>query len=91
MSQLKHHEIQAMVQGLSENKVFNLDASIRQMIEPIAKGLQRNPGEEISLHVLCCNEYALVTGLQASRIDEIESIANSLKAALSQIGASNKA
>lgn len=89
MSQLKHHEIQKIIQGLHESKVVNLDASIRHMIEPIAAGL-RDPGAEVSLHVLCCNEYALVTGLQSGQIEEISGIAGSIKTALNQIAASSK-
>jgi len=90
MSNLTHAEIQSMVLGLNANKVLNLDASIRHLIEPIASGMRRNPGEEVSLHVLCCNEYFLVTGLQAGRLDEISGIASSLKALLEQSGVVNK-
>lgn len=90
MSNLTHSEIQAMVLGLNESKVVNLDTSIRSLIEPIASGMRRNPGEEVSLHVLCCNEYVLVTGLQSGRLDEIASIASSLKSILAQVDVSSK-
>ena len=90
MSQLTHAEIQSMVHGLNENKVISLDAPIRHLIEPIASSMRRNPGEEVSLHVLCCNEYALVTGAQAGRLDEISSIASSLKTLLTQVNVSKK-
>ena len=90
MSSLTHAEIQTMVHGLNENKVVNLDAPIRQLLEPIANSMRRNPGEEVSLHVLCCNEYALVTGIQASRLDEVSSVANILKTLLGQANAGSK-
>jgi hypothetical protein len=90
MSNLTHSEIQAIVLGLHESKMVNLDAPIRSLIEPIASSMRRNPGEEVSLHLLCCNEYALVTGIQAGRLDEISSIASSLKSLLAQVDVSNK-
>jgi len=90
MPNLTHGEIQSMVLGLHENKVISLDAPIRHLIEPIASSMRRNPGEEVSLHVLCCNEYALVTGVQAGRLDEIANIANSLKSILTQANVANK-
>jgi len=79
-----------MVIGLHESKVISLDTSIRSLIEPIASSMRRNPGEEVALHILCCNEYALVTGLQSGRLDEIASIASSLKSLLAQADVSSK-
>jgi hypothetical protein len=86
MSQLKHHEIQKIVEGLSSSKVINLDASLRQLIEPVAQGLMRDPGSEVGLHVLCCNEYALVTGLQNGQLSDLGDISTSLKTMLKNQG-----
>jgi hypothetical protein len=61
---LGHHQIQDLVNSLSEVKVLNLDTPINQFIEPVAKSLARtDSGGEASLRILCCNEYFLVTGL----------------------------
>ena len=90
MSNLTHAEIQSVILGLHENKVLSLDSPIRHLIEPVASSMRRNPGEEVSLHILCCNEYALVTGVQAGRLDEISSIASSLKSLLAQVNLASK-
>lgn len=90
MANLTHAEIQSMVLALHENKVVSLDAPIKHLIDPIASSMRRNPGEEVALHILCCNEYALVTGVQAGRLDEVANIASSLKSVLSQVNATTK-
>lgn len=78
---VKHHQISEIVRGLSESKVVNLDASLRDLIEPVGTVIARG-GDEVSLHILCCNEYALVTGLQAERMPDIEDIAASISKVL---------
>lgn len=58
---LKHGEIRDLVMALGEAKLINLDASVRNFLEPVAQRI--DPESQVGLHVLCCNEYALVTGL----------------------------
>ena len=60
---LSHRSVQRILMNLSEAKIVNLDASIRSLVEPVAAGLLDDPGSLVGLHVLCCNEYVLVTGL----------------------------
>jgi hypothetical protein len=49
--------------NLAQSNVINLDSSIRGLLEPVASVMKEDPGSLASLHILCCNEYALVTGL----------------------------
>jgi hypothetical protein len=58
---LPHAQVQEVMKALGESDVFNLDASIRTLIEPAAAAIKLDPGSEVSLHILCCNEYGLVT------------------------------
>jgi hypothetical protein len=58
---LSHVEIQRVIQSLGEANVVNLDKSLREVMEPVANALQMDPGTKLSLHIVCCNEYALVT------------------------------
>jgi hypothetical protein len=59
---LDHAQIQRLVQTLGEANVVDLDKTVRQLIEPIGAALKLDPQARVSLHILCCNEYALVTG-----------------------------
>jgi hypothetical protein len=70
--QLAHRDIQRIVQQLGEANIINLDASIKSLIEPVARSLDLDPGARVSLHILCCNEYAVVTGLTAEPPDLAE-------------------
>jgi hypothetical protein len=63
---LSHAQIQSIIQALGDAKVLNLDTSIRSIMEPVAAVLRETPGATVSLHVVCCNEYGLVTGVQAA-------------------------
>ena len=62
---LNPREVFTAVQSLHEAGAINLDTPLNRLIEPIisAVGDPRGTGDLVSLHVLCCNEYALVTGL----------------------------
>jgi hypothetical protein len=68
---LTHEEIAGVISTLSEAKIVDLDASIRTLVEPLASHLKGRPGGEVSIHVLCCNEYVLVTGLTGGPLGEI--------------------
>ena len=83
--QLKHSQIRDVINSLSEAKIVNLDASIKTLIDPIAKVLSKTGvSDEVAIHVLCCNEYALVTGLMDNTVD-VNSIADSVRASLGQV------
>lgn len=65
---LTHGDIQRMVMALDKAKVINLDASIRELLEPVGKFL--DPGSTVGLHIVCCNEYGLITGI-TGQMDEV--------------------
>ncbi len=86
---LEHREIQGVVSTLADAKIVNLDAPIRTLMEPLAAGLRdAGVGGKLSLHVLCCNEYFLVTGLMdpGGDVAEIRQLGESIRSALSQPG-----
>ena len=85
-SKLEHHQIQDLVNSLSEAKVLNLETPVSHFLEPVAKSLARTrAGSEVSLHVLCCNEYFLVTGLAPQgSVREISQVADAIRSALDQ-------
>jgi hypothetical protein len=86
---LEHRQIQGLVSTLADAKIVDLDASIRTLIEPLAAGLRESgAGGEVSLHVLCCNEYFLVTGLTdpGGEVAEFRQLGESIRTALSQSG-----
>ena len=62
--QLKHSEIVQVITAAADAKVLNIDTTIRSLIEPTAASV-RNIGDEVALHILCCNEYGFVTGATA--------------------------
>lgn len=62
---LEHAQVKALMSSLGSAEVLNLDTTIRQLMEPVASALKIEPGKpgsQVSLHIVCCNEYALVTG-----------------------------
>jgi len=82
-SRLQHHQIHQLLTSLSDSKIVNLDASLRAMLDPVAQSLAKGGGGEVSLHVLCCNEYFLVTGLTDQvPVGDIRSIRDSIQSAL---------
>jgi hypothetical protein len=73
-----------LVQGAADAKVLNLDATIKSLIQPAA-AVAKHTGEEVMLHIVCCNEYGLVTGATAGLdISDIRQELQSLKVALEQ-------
>lgn len=84
---LTHSQIAEIVQGAAESKVLNLDASIRSLIQPAA-AVAKHTGEEVALHIVCCNEYGLVTGATAGLdIADIREELQSLRSSIEQIKA----
>ncbi len=79
--QLEHRKVQQIMSSLEEAKIVNLDARIRDLMEPMAPHL-KDIGGEVSLHVLCCNEYFLVTGLTGVNIAEIRENAAAIRSAI---------
>ncbi len=81
---LSHSQIAELVEAAADAKVLNLDASIRSLIQPAA-AIARHTGEEVALHIVCCNEYGFVTGLTAGlEINEVREDLQSLRATLEQ-------
>jgi hypothetical protein len=58
-----------VLQNLKAGNVVNLDAKISDVVEAVRKA-NITHGEEVGFHVLCCDEYFLVTGLQDRTIAE---------------------
>jgi hypothetical protein len=79
---IRHQDIQKMVSALGKAEIVNLDASLRSIIEPVAASLKPDLGSEVALHVLCCNEYFLVTGLTGIPIGGIEQQAGAVRESL---------
>jgi hypothetical protein len=81
---LKHSEVVQLITAAADAKVINLDTSLRTLIEPAA-ATARNIGDEVALHIVCCNEYGLVTGLTADlNITDIRQQLESLRSTLAQ-------
>jgi hypothetical protein len=80
-TQLSHTDVQRMMASFAEGKIVNLDVPVRQLVESAQRGLPTG-GEDLSLHVLCCNEYFLVTGIVAAPIDEVRAAAGEVRGAL---------
>ena len=82
---LEHRQIYGVLSALGEAKIVNLEASITSLINPIGESLSKSGvGGEVSLHVLCCNEYFLVTGLMGGSLVEIENLADSIRSAVTK-------
>ena len=83
--QLEHRQIYSALNALGEAKIVDLDASINSLINPIADSLAKaGVGGEVGLHVLCCNEYVLVTGLAAGKLTDIQQVADVVREAMAQ-------
>jgi hypothetical protein len=81
---LKHSEVAEIILGQAEAKVLNLDASIKSLIQPAA-AIIKHTGDEVALHIVCCNEYGLVTGATAGLdIADVRKDLQSLRVALEQ-------
>ena len=80
---LEHRQIHSAMSALGQAKILNLEASIQSLMDPLA-GVLAQGGGEVSLHILCCNEYFLVTGLQASRVADVDRVADAVRNALSE-------
>lgn len=80
-TQLSHSYVQRIMASFAEANIINLDVPVRQLVESAQRGLPTG-GEDLSLHVLCCNEYFLVTGIVAAPIDEARAAAGEVRGAL---------
>ena len=77
--------MQSLVTALGETKIVNLDTSIKNLMGPIASSIKNlNPLDEVALHIVCCNEYFLVTGLQADNLVDVGQVAPNVRAAVGQ-------
>ena len=76
---MQHKDIEKMMSALDKAEIVNLDASIRSLVSPIAANIPRDPEGTVSIHVLCCNEYFLVTGLTGEALGPIEEHAGAIR------------
>ena len=58
---LAHAQVQKLIARLGEAQVINLDTSVRDLMGPVGDALGPDLGGQLSLHIVCCNEYGLVT------------------------------
>jgi hypothetical protein len=82
---LRHSEVIQITNAIAESKVLDLDASIKNLVQPAA-AVMRNIGDEVAIHVLCCNEYGLITAVTGGLdISEVRQELQSLRASIEQI------
>lgn len=82
---LRHSEVIEMTNAISDAKVLNLEASLKSLMQPAATAM-KHIGDEVAIHVLCCNEYGLITGATADLdIAEVRNELQSLRATVEQM------
>ncbi|KOG73253.1 MULTISPECIES: hypothetical protein [Streptomyces] len=75
-----------MVSGLIEAGVINGGVTLGQLAEVQEAALSGGP-EDPNLHILCCNEYGLVTeGNPQQPADASDAVAESVRSDLAQPG-----
>jgi len=84
MSQkLTHQDLQKIMRSLGESKTIDLDVPIGKLVEGVA-GVIGDRREELGLHILCCNEYFLVTGLVPTQFEDVRQQASGVREALDE-------
>jgi hypothetical protein len=78
---LKHTDVQKMMGGLAEASIINLDVPVRSLVESARTALP-DSSEELSLHILCCNEYFLVTALTDTPLEQVRAVASEVRDSL---------
>jgi hypothetical protein len=59
---LTHAQLDEIVTSLGDARLVNLDMSLRNVMQSVSSVLKKAPeGAAVQLHILCCNEYFLVT------------------------------
>jgi hypothetical protein len=81
---LQNRQVHALVSALGEAKIVNMEASLSNLLKPLEESLSRTGGGEAGFHVLCCDEYFLVTGVVGGNIPEVEQLADAIRGAVSQ-------
>ena len=80
---LDHRQIHGVMTALGDSKIVNLDASIKSLLNNVGEAIGKvNPADEVSLHIVCCNEYGLVTGLTDGNLREVEKLAEHIKSSI---------
>jgi hypothetical protein len=79
---MKHTDVQRMMTSFAEAGIVNLDVPVRQLVESAQRGLPTGEEGDLRLHVLCCNEYFLVTDIVAAPIDQIRAAAGEVRDAI---------
>lgn len=79
---MKHTDVQKMMASFAEAGIVNLDVPVRHLVESAQRGLPDDGADDIRLHILCCNEYFLVTDVVAAPIDQIRAAAGEVRDAI---------
>jgi len=58
---LTNTQIDEIVMSLGDAKFVNLDMSLRNVMQSVSSVLRKTPEGTLQFHVLCCDEYFLVT------------------------------
>ena len=58
---LTNTQIDEIVMSLGDAKFVNLDMSLRNVMQSVSSVLRKPPEGTLQFHVLCCDEYFLVT------------------------------
>jgi hypothetical protein len=79
---LAHTEVRKMVRNAAEAGAINLELPMGKFLDSVASGLPDDPGGELAIHVLCCNEYVLVTGLTGGPLEAVRTSAADIRSSL---------
>lgn len=82
VDRLRHTDVRKLVASAAEAGAVNLELPMGKFLDSMASALPEDGGEELSLHVLCCNEYFLVTGLVQTPIEVVRGQAGEIKSTL---------
>ncbi|MGA5508971.1 hypothetical protein [Streptomyces umbrinus] len=58
---LSHEQIKKIMLSLGEANIINLDTSVKDIMSPVMEALGPDLDGVGRLHLVCCNEYGLVT------------------------------
>jgi hypothetical protein len=79
---LTHTDIRRVMMAAAEVGAINLELPMGKFLDSVASALPDDPAGELGLHILCCNEYALVTGLTAGPIEAVRAQAAEVQSSL---------
>jgi hypothetical protein len=60
--QLRHDQVQKLMQSLGDAQILNLDTTVKDLMSTVSPVLRPDAGDgQASFHIVCCNEYGLIT------------------------------